>query len=317
MDDITKILNASRPSDIFSKNAKQSRIIYLNLMRKVHPDLNPDNAQAEEATKRLSELWSMYQKNCDDAVKSGSASSSSSASPSARRRATARKKPIEITRNERYVLFNDDGKLLLVNRYTSGCSSMPADDKVIDSIWHDFEGSPVLIMNNTDDFLLAQSDGNHCAYHIENGNVPLSEPMYFLDDLLNNHVSELEPEDAVWLMKRIIFIAGVLDKYNMSLPEKMTPLIVPSNHAMIIPEQNDISSGISSWRDDMLDILAEHVDDHHMTYGSSSSSNKYAATKQFLYGIKYMNSSSDMLRWTDDFAVHTFGKIAFHHMLVH
>lgn len=303
MDDVTTVLNASRPSDLFGANRKQARIIYLNLMRSVHPDLHPGDSRAESATKRLSELWGTYLKGRDDDATSSHTATSSSA---------PKKRPIELTRNDRYVLFDEGGRLLLVNRDCHNASSLP-DEDAINGIKGDLDGSPVMMMTNIDSLLIAQKDGNHKAHHVTCDSCDVSDGIYFMDDLLEHHLPSpyLEPEDAVWLMKRVVFLSGVLDKHGIMLPEGTTPLIVPSTHAMIVPEPCDIESigtSMPKWRNETLGIIEGHM---HVYDGSDA---RQRVTAQFIEGVKYMMDPATILRWTDDFAARTFGGIAFHRM---
>ena len=114
--EITQVLEAKTPSDLFPANKNRARNMYRRLVRAVHPDMNGGAPEAIEATKHLNSLWSEY----ENGGKPKTATTATGAGATAARPNKPKTDMREVIRNGNVAMFVKDGKeRILVKRAAS------------------------------------------------------------------------------------------------------------------------------------------------------------------------------------------------------
>lgn len=292
-EDIMTVLSATGPSDLFGTNENSARIRYHRLAARIHPDANGGDPDAERAFKRLSELWSEYSK------------------PSC---AHGTRRPVEITRGTRYAVFDDDGKVLVVDRRPGTRTGGKASG--IDRLAEVIEGYPVYVLTPIGQKAIDQSGVAHMAVSCERHHL-LEDGTVMLQSLSGYLPGRLHPADLAWIMKRVIFLVAVMSKehvwYEGDLMDAMA--IVPRTHAlfivnpMVLVDKDDVTIGdqreaMRSFRACMEPIM--------------DSDWKTARMTRFLDGVEVdrHTQSGNLLREFDDLLYELFGEPRFHVMEV-
>lgn len=211
LEDIREILAASDPVRLFGTNGKRARIRYRRLVRSVHPDANHDAPEAQEAMRRLNALWEAY-KAMDPTT------GAPDPDMAGHKHSAGERFVHEIARTDRFALFSEGDAWLVVDR-VAGNPTPPCDPKGLETLRDILAGSPVHALRQRGAKAIRQADGDHEAITCD---VPaffdMGQHVFGMRDL-KSHVpgGMLEPEDAAWLAKRVLFLVAALDKAGLAL----------------------------------------------------------------------------------------------------
>lgn len=237
MDEIHEIMNAVDSDDLFGSSLKRAKIRYRRLMRAVHPDFidTDDKDIAIEASSRLNALWSEWLEVHDP---SGCSANGTGGSGHAN---GPRKNAVLAFRNKDVALFRSDEGWLTVCRHAG--SMIGTDVDAVHSAYEMTKDAPVVLPSSVETRSIHQSDGMHPA---------VLAPFDGVEQWWSIHDPRLdwsEPRNIAWVMKRILFLAGVFDRSGLSIPNM-------ENLVVIAPESHVIG---------LISVLgATHVDYGHM-----------------------------------------------------
>ncbi len=293
MNELEEIMKATNPEELFGNNKKRARLHYMRLMKAVHPDNHSGEKEYVEAASKLTSLWNKYIGK-DKTIKSPEGTI----------------KPQEVTRNDTYVLFIDGGKWMLVDRevYNEKPFTRGLIDKIKD-VRKKCISSPVGIAKQLDISGIKQPDGAHIMQHLDFNPFPLvANDVYFIDDLINNHIDYLEPEDAMWITKRLVFLNGILHTNGLSLNTYNSIIVSPSAHALILSNIIDIIGvdDVDDWLKDILSTMKSKM----------GNDQKSKTMKNFITGCTLGDDPSVVLRDADVLCNEKFGGIHFHEMKI-
>ena len=327
--EIDEILSAASATQLFGTNVKRAEIRYRRLVRTVHPDLNGNAPEAVEATSKLNSLWSDYKKvmhvggdgdakASEDAaggMKTGGKSNADASGDAAKSSAPAF---VEICRSDLSAMFRQTDGYVLVNRKprVSVTDGLGADAKVkLASLAKTMSTSPVgVVAVDGRAFGISQPDGTHESVRISHDLLDGKHRMCQLSDI-GKHLTDgkLDAEDAAWIMKRLLFIDGVLTCAGINVKEGVNPwdgiLLLPDKHFVLIYDISMLKSGRDekcTLRDRLLKPLLDLIGDDA----------KSKSMRSFARGsiVDKVTSDTALLEEMDDFCQDVFGGIAFHKM---
>ena len=281
-----EVLKAGSAADLFGTNPARARIRYHRLASEVHPD-TPGGSQ--EAMSRLNALWDEY----------------NSRKPSD----GARKAPAELTRNGRYVVLSEGDHWLVVDRVAS--------DDVMPCNLGDFIAvageSPVCTLECTSSKLIAQPNGSHPAYACAKdprygGFVTLDE----LKDRLPGGV--LQAEDLAWITKRVIHLASVIGKCELSFVGEARDwmCVATEEHMLVVTAPWELEPSDGSVRDQRK-VVSSFYDCIWPAIALDSASIRIM---RFIEGtvVDTVTESAQIMDEFNELLVELFGGFRFHEM---
>lgn len=311
--EITQVLEAKTPSDLFPANKNRARNMYRRLVRAVHPDMNGGAPEAIEATKHLNSLWSEY----ENGGKPKTATTATGAGATAARPNKPKTDMREVIRNGNVAMFVKDGKeRILVKRAASTPLTSGDITKRISKLSKVFDGSPVVVMvPDGDAMTLMQGDGAHYMTILRGAELP--DALHFLLSDLGKHLRGgiLHPRDAGWVLKRLLFICGALEDAGLGFkdPKKAWEafVIYPDSHLVVLFDTDALTE--KGARTDAKNIRSAMLDPFADVVGDDWKSRKMAA---FALGsaIDTKTSIGALLREFDETLEDVFGGIRFHVM---
>lgn len=285
--DIRTILSASGPSGLFGDNHARAKVRYHRLAASVHPDRNA-HPDAERALRRLNELWSEYVR------------------PSGVHR------PEEIGRCERYAVFNDGGRVLVVNRTTSLQGPTRASlDRLVDVL----DGTPVCMLRQVGAMTIAQPDGMHSAFVCDAPDT-FNDGAIMLGQIADRVPGgKLHPADLAWIAKRIIFLGGAIGSVGLRFGDSRDAecvAVVPDTHMLAVLAPFALRESGKPCRQQVIRTCHASIGD---AIGSDRASERIS---RFLYGcrIDEATPTRDLLCEYDELLEGMFGKPKFHVMEV-
>lgn len=310
--EITQVLEAKKPSDLFPSNNNRARNMYRRLVRAVHPDVNGGAPEAIEATKHLNSLWSEYESGGKPKTTATDGENKTTARPS-----KPKTDMREVIRNGNVAMFVKDGKeRLLVKRAANKPLTSKDIAQKIGKLSKVFDGSPVVIMVPEGDAMtLMQGDGAHYMTLLRGADLP-DAPHFLLSDL-GKHLrgNVLHPRDAGWVLKRLLFICGALEDAGLGFKDPKSAweafALYPDSHLVVLFDTDALTktganATSKSIRNAMLNPFADVI-------GDDWQSRKMAA---FARGsaVDTRTSIGALLREFDETLEDTFGGIRFHVM---
>lgn len=217
---IEEVLSATDALDLFGTIEKRAKIRYRRLVREVHPDANGNSDESNEAMKRLNRLWREYQTRTGAVVpESGHVI------------------PVEVTRNIAYVVFDECGYWMVVERDVS-----PLPDNKYDAdcgrISEIVDGTPVCLLGCDRTKVISQPDGLHLAYETTpHTSISGGHKIMFLSSIGFRIMGVMCPEDFAWITKRVLFLSCVLAECGMTISgdDKTECLAVaPDTHMLAV-----------------------------------------------------------------------------------
>jgi hypothetical protein len=287
-EDVELVLGAASPASLFGANENRAKIRYRRLAKSVHPDANGNSLESVEAMARLNALWDEY---------------------NGRAKKSTERTVTEVTRNDRYAVFDEDGRWLVVERSTS--SSM-RDAGHGESLGKVLDGSPVCVLRCVGTKLIAQPDGTHAAYVCDMPEYAQDlVPLTSLRDVLPS--GKLHPADLAWISKRVLFLSGALDVCGLGLASFGTCAgISPKGHMLCVmtPWELESTDGalsrtvVRNFTNVLTDMIADDA--------------KSERIRSFLYGTTIDNATGwdRIMREYDDMLFDLFGPPRFHVMEV-
>lgn len=311
--EITQVLEAKKPSDLFPSNKNRARNMYRRLVRAVHPDVNGGAPEAIEATKHLNSLWSEY----ENGGKPNTATTATGAGATAARPNKPKTDMREVVRNGNVAMFVKDGKERILVKRAAGTPLTSGDvAKKISKLSQVFDGSPVVVMvPDGNAMTLMQGDGAHYMTILRGAELP-DAPHFLLSDL-GKHLRGgiLHPRDAGWVLKRLLFICGALEDAGLGFkdPKKAWEAFVlyPDSHLVVLFDTDALTE--KGVRTDAKNIRSAMLDPFADVVGDDWKSRKMAA---FALGsaIDTKTSIGSLLREFDETLEDVFGGIRFHVM---
>lgn len=217
--DIGLVMSATSPMSLFGTNAKRAKIRYHRIARSVHPDNNGNSRESQEAMAKLNSLWDSY-----------------SASMDGSRKATGAKRPTEVTRGERYAVFDEEERWIVIDRKHGG----EVDGK-LSSLHHLsklLKGTPVCMLRPVGRKLIAQPDGAHLSFECEVPDVVSSGRKAIMLQSLKDALphGKLHPADLAWITKRVLFLSGALCVCGLKFKSSSVGClaIAPETHMLVV-----------------------------------------------------------------------------------
>lgn len=289
-EDVALVNGAASATALFGTNERAAEIRYNRLRRSVHPDLNGGSSESEKAFKRLNRLWDEY-----------------------RGKPSGTKRPPELTRNESYVVLDEGGSWVVVERAASGrLSGLRKGASLADVV----EDSPVCVLDDVEGTLIAQRDGSHAAYRCEfPDHIGCGRKAVTLDHL-NGILKDgtYHPADLAWVTKRVIYLAAAMAKAGVEMSKEPSEclMVAPDVHALCVMapwELRDSDGGVQSQRR-LVKSFADCV------RGSVGTDRRSAAIMRFVDGTVRDGhaESCDILREFDGFLYGLFGEPRWHDM---
>lgn len=317
-----EIVGTKSARELFGSNEKRARIKYGRMTRTVHPDLNHNAAVAQRVMSDLNARWAEYTgtgsetKTAGDGTKAGKGGNATTAASTTKTKA----RPRELLRTDGYVMFAEaDGSLLVVRRTVTDDIATGGKElaDAIESFRDVLAGSPVAMPKVRERLAIAQTDGTHEAARADAVDVsdliPLSGLAMRLPD------DKLDPHDAAWIMKRVLFLYGALAKCGLCVDKPLNSVCVsPSEHLLVVTDPLAVridadGKGARRTRDAMLRWLRNLIGNDADDRGISA-----RMVRAFATGCIGDDATSvgELLAEFDDLCVRAFGGICFHEMLV-
>ena len=220
-----EVMGATSPQDLFGPNEKRARIRYHRLAAAIHPDVS-DNPDAESALKHLNGLWAEYQG-----------------------KQVGRHKPTEIARGERYAVFDEHGKMLVVERDAGGIIQNVKKN----GLGKLFLGTPVCMLEDMSAKRIKQGDGNHAAHVCKVPSCLSGESRLMMLDSMAERLpgGRLHPRDLAWISKRMLFLMAALEHECLTIcgDPAMSLAVGPDTHMLVVMAPWDLERSESGRAD--------------------------------------------------------------------
>lgn len=313
LEDIATIMAASDPVVLFGPNEKRAKIRYRRLLRSVHPDANGGDDTAQEATQRLNSLWESYGRMMSP-NRHGDADRAPDTSHFVH----------ELARTERFVLFSEGDRWMSVARGRGSRPATTADAEAMMRFSEIVSGSPVFVPHRIGEKIIPQVDGNHLATTYEvPGFFSAEHHMLSLADI-KSHVPNgvMDPADAAWVIKRLLFATAGLAKARLR-PEEGADLadvaiLDTDAHMLVILDADRLVQGTGDVDEQRAVIgrAAEIVS--QMLDTSDSGGRQTRRLAAFLRGVMvdHVTETATLLAEFGELLLELFGEPRFHKMRI-